>query len=107
MAFALPGRPRQLSRSKQFAKKKRTPKRIRIKVEGEVVAGVHTPESISVTIAKAADLYLDGRKLRGLERWTTNAYSSYIENHIKPLMGAEKLATLTMPAVDHFAETSD
>jgi len=91
-------------RSKQFAKK-RDAEAFRIKVEAEVVAGVHTPESTSLTVAEAAKLYLDGRKLRDLERSTTNAYSSYIDCHIVPLMGAEKLATLTMPAVNKFAET--
>jgi integrase len=90
-------------RSKQF-KKWKDAEAFRIKVESEVASGVHTPESTSVTVARAADLFLDGRKLRELERASIADLASHIENHIKPLLGTEKLATLTMPAVNDFAE---
>ena len=93
-----------VERNKQFDKKADA-EAYRIKVETEVVAGVHTPESTSVTVAQAADLFLDGRKLRDLERSSLDAYDGHIENHIKPLMGADKLSALTMPAVNAFAET--
>jgi integrase len=92
------------SRSKQFAKRKDA-EAFRIKVESEVVAGVHTPESTSVTVAQAADLFLDGRKLRDLEPTSLRQYDAHIRLHIKPLLGADKLSKLTKPSVQLFGET--
>jgi len=91
-------------RRKNF-KKKADAEAYRIKVEGEVVAGVHTADSVSVTIAQAADLFLEGRKARELERSSIDQYNGHIENHLKPLIGATKLSRLTMPDVKAFAET--
>lgn len=93
-----------VERNKQFDKKADA-EAFRIKVEGEVVAGVHTPDSVSVTVAKAADLFLDGRKLRDLEPSSLRQYDAHIRLHIKPLMGADKLSKLAKPSVQLFAET--
>jgi hypothetical protein len=66
--------------------------------EGEVVRGVHTPESTSITVAEAARLWLKRGELEQLERSTLRQFANHVERHIAPLIGAVKLAKLATPA---------
>ena len=90
-------------RSKQF-KKKADAEAYRIKVEGEVVAGVHSVLSTSITVGEACDRFLTERRSRDIEPTTVNQYETHIRLHIKPIIGGDKLAALTMPGVKAFVE---
>jgi integrase len=72
--------------------------------EGEIVRGVHTPESTSVTVAKAAQLWLKRGELEKLERSTLRQYRTHAHQHILPLIGAVKLARLSTPVVQAFRD---
>ena len=53
-----------------------------------VRAGTHTADSKSVTVAKAAELWLESCEAAGLERTTIAAYRQHAELHIVPMLGA-------------------
>ena len=73
-------------------------------VGGEIVRGVHTPESTSITVAAAAELWLQRGELERLERSTLRQYRNHVALHIVPLIGAVKLARLSTPAVQAFRD---
>lgn len=85
-------------RSKQFARKKDA-ESWAINALAEVQRGVHTPDSISVTVAKAAELWLESVRASDREPTTLAAYEQHIRLHIVPLCGALKLSQLTAPKV--------
>jgi hypothetical protein len=72
--------------------------------EGEVVRGVHTPESITITVAAAAQLWLKRGELEKLERSSLWQYRNHVDLHIAPLIGAVKLASLSTPVVQAFRD---
>lgn len=69
-----------------------------------VRAGTHTADSKSVTVAKAADLWLESCEAAGLERTTMVAYRQRADLHITPILGALKLSQLTVPVVRGFED---
>jgi integrase len=69
----------------------------------EVKEGTHTAPSASITVSQAASLWLERAELEGLERSTTKSYVGHLRWHINPLLGAMKLADLTTPRVQAFA----
>src|SRR6478672_5697199 len=56
-----------------------------------VRAGTHTADSKSVTVAKAAELWLASCDTAGLERTTTKAYREHVNLRIVPILGALRL----------------
>src|SRR4051794_25483893 len=90
-------------RQKQF-ERKGDAEAYRIKVGWEVSQGTHTPDSASITVAKAADLWIERARQQQLERSTIKSYEEIARLHIKPFVGAEKLSKLTMPAVQAFLD---
>jgi integrase len=89
---------------KTFAKKKEADSWL-VTAQGEVKRGVHTPESASVTIATAADIWIEKGELENLERSTLRQYRNHVDLHIKPSrIGAEKLARLSTPAIEAFRD---
>src|SRR6476660_292603 len=76
----------------------------RIKVEGEVVAGLHTPDANSITVADAADVWLAAAEAGGCDRSTLKTYGEIVSAHIKPLVGTEKLSRLSAPKVVAFRD---
>jgi integrase len=68
----------------------------------EVSRGVHTPASVSITVAEAGDLWLSQGETDGLEGSTLMQYRQHVEYHIKPLIGAVKLADLSPGMVQSF-----
>jgi integrase len=70
----------------------------------EVAAGVHTPDSASITVAEAADLWLARCERDGLERTTILAYQQHVDLHIVPYIGTVKLSRLSTPAVNAFRD---
>src|SRR5947207_13081239 len=75
-----------------------------VTARGEVARGVHTPENASITVAEAAELWLQTGELQKLERSTLRQYRNHIVLHINPLIGREKLARLSSPMVESFRD---
>ena len=69
-----------------------------------VRAGTHTADSKSVTVAKAADLWLESCEAAGLERASTVAYRQVADLHITPVLGGLRLSQLTVPLVRGFED---
>jgi integrase len=70
----------------------------------DVRAGLHVPDSQSVMVAQAAQLWLQSREAAGLERTTLAAYRQHVALHIDPLLGPVKLSQLSIPAVRTFED---
>src|SRR5262245_38992561 len=88
---------------KTFARKKDADA-YHAKVTVDVRAGTHTPESNSITIAAAGQLWLDRADRVGLERATTEQYRQHLELHIAPLIGKVKLGQFTLPMARAFED---
>jgi integrase len=67
-------------------------------------AGMHTADSKSVTVAKAAELWLESCEGAGLERASTVAYRQVADLHITPILGELRLSQLTVPLVRGFED---
>ncbi len=88
---------------KTFAKKRDADAHHAI-VGAAVRAGTHTADSKSVTVAKAAELWLESCDAAGLERTTVCGYRQHADLHIIPVLGALRLSQLTVPIVRGFEE---
>ena len=75
-----------------------------VTIQGEVVRGVHTPESASITVAEAARLWIAKSELEKLERSTLRQYANHVKLHINPLIGTVKLARLSTPMIEGFRD---
>jgi integrase len=90
-------------RAKQFSRK-RDAEAWATSAAWQVSQGVHTADSQSVTVATAAELWIKRAEAEGRERSTVKQYRELARLHIIPLIGAEKLSRLTMPAVEAFRD---
>lgn len=70
----------------------------------EVREGTHVADRDTVTVGKAAKLWVISGQNAGLERSTINQRISHVEHHIKPLIGDMLLSRLTVPAVRDFED---
>jgi integrase len=76
-----------------------------VTARGEVARGVHTPENASITVAEAAEIWMEKGTLEKLERSTLRQYRNHVDLHIKPSrIGNEKLARLSTPAIEAFRD---
>jgi integrase len=75
-----------------------------VTTRGEVSRGVHTPENASITVAEAAELWLQTGELEKLERATLKQYNYHVVLHINPLIGREKLARLSSPMIESYRD---
>ncbi len=90
-------------RFKQFPTK-REAEAFLLQARSQVAAGVHTPDSVSPTVAEAAELWLQRCERDRLERTTIEQYRGHVELHIAPQIGAVKLSRLTAPLVNEFVD---
>ncbi|MEJ6594675.1 tyrosine-type recombinase/integrase [Parasphingorhabdus sp.] len=90
-------------RFKQFARKKDADAWITT-AAWEVSKGLHTPDSQSVTVSIAADLWIGKAEAEDRERGTIEQYRQLARLHIKPLLGAERLSRLTRPRIEAFRD---
>jgi len=90
-------------RLKTFARKKDADA-YHAKVAVDVRAGIHTPDSSSITVAAAGKLWLARAGTDGLERATVDQYQSHLNSHIVPLIGEVKLTQLSVPMVRGFED---
>src|SRR3981189_3818237 len=75
-----------------------------VSTRSEVSRGVHTPENASITVAEAAELWLQTGELEKLERATLKQYNYHVVLHINPLIGREKLARLSSPIIESYRD---
>jgi integrase len=75
------------------------------KTKVDTAAGIHVPDSASITVKQAAKDWLAAAEEVGLERSTTTQYRQHVDLHIVPLIGRVKLSQLTTARVRAF-ETS-
>jgi integrase len=75
-----------------------------VTTRGEVARGVHTPENASITVAEAAEIWIEKGKLEKLERSTLLHYGNHVKLHINPLIGNVKLARLSTPAIEAYRD---
>ena len=90
-------------RHRQF-RTKREADAFHTKARTEVAAGVHTPDSVAITVAEATDLWLTRCERDALERSTILAYQQHVELHILPHLATTKLSRLSVPAVNAFRD---
>jgi integrase len=68
-------------------------------------AGIHTPDSKSLTVAKASELWFESCEAAKLERSTlTSSCRIVLDKHILPLMGAVKISAMTVPMARAFED---
>jgi integrase len=70
----------------------------------ELAQGVHTPASMSPTIAEASQLWIAHCERQGLEPTTVTNYMQHVDLHITPFIGSVKLSELTTTAVNAFID---
>jgi len=70
----------------------------------DVGLGVHTAPSKSITVREAGDLWIETGENNELERTTLDSYEQHLRLHIVPLLGNEKLASLTTAAIRNFED---
>jgi integrase len=89
--------------TKQFPTKKAADAWL-LQARGEVRDGIHTPDSSSITIAEAADEWVERARLFGRTRSTVAKYEWAVRMHVKPLLGHVRLAQLTTPLVADYRD---
>lgn len=96
-------------RLKTFARKKEADAYLML-AGHEVRRGIHTPDSVSTTIAKAAHAFIKrceqgaGRRGGELEQSTIRQYKQHVNLHIVPRVESEKLSKLNGPRVQALAD---
>lgn len=75
-----------------------------IDAQSDLKRGLHTASSVSPTVKEAAALWIERCKAKKLEPMTIKGYEEHVDLHIVPFIGAKKLADLTVPAVNAFAD---
>lgn len=90
-------------RFKQFDRKKDADA-WRVDTSFDVSRGVHTADSQSITVAEAAQRWMDAAINRGCRRSTLHGYDNLSRLHICPFIGSIKLSALTRPMVVQFRD---
>jgi integrase len=70
----------------------------------QVAAGVHTPDSVSPTVAEAGEMWLKRCERDKLEATTLRQYRTHLTLHITPRIGSMKLSRITAPSVNAFVD---
>lgn len=89
--------------TKQFKRKKDADAWL-VGASWQVSQGTHTADSQSITVSKAAELWLTRCEREGLERSTREAYEQHVRLHIEPVCGSRKLSQITRPIAEGFRD---
>jgi Phage integrase, N-terminal SAM-like domain len=73
-------------------------------VKIDVSRGTHTPESRSITVVEAAQLWLTTCENHGVERTTLTMYRQHVHLHIVPYLGRVKLSQLSTTLIRDFED---
>jgi integrase len=76
----------------------------RVQVEGELANGIHIPDAASVTVSRAADIWIASCEAAGCDRGTLKTYREIVNRHIRPHLGNEKLSRVSSPRVIEFRD---
>jgi hypothetical protein len=90
-------------RTKQFDRK-RDAERFLEETKRAVRHGTHIADRDSVTVADAAERWIDTCKLKNRERSTLRQYRNHIDNHIVPAIGSILLTRMTKATVTDFRD---
>jgi integrase len=90
-------------RTETYARKKDADER-HAAIKVEVSKGIHTPSGGSITVAQAANDWINFVEIENRERSTLALYRRVVEQHIVPRIGSEKLAKLTNPRINVFRD---
>lgn len=90
-------------RFKQFPTKKEADAFL-VQARTQVAQGTHTPDSVSPTVAEAAEMWLQRCERDRLEATTLRQYRAHVRIHIVPFIGAMRLSRITAPAVNAFID---
>lgn len=90
-------------RQKTFASKKEADAWL-VDARHDMKRGVHTPDSASITVAEAGEIWLLHCERERLERSTIKQRREHLGLHIAPFLGDVKLSQLTAPMVVGFTE---
>ncbi|MCW3796486.1 site-specific integrase [Sphingomonas sp. BN140010] len=90
-------------RGKQFARKKDAEAWL-TQAAWHVSQGTHTADSQSITVAKAAEQWIERGRRDGLEPTTIAAYDQHARLHLVPLCGSKRLSQLTTPMVEGYRD---
>ncbi|WP_417794230.1 tyrosine-type recombinase/integrase [Terasakiella pusilla] len=91
-------------RAKTFKTQKEA-KKWATKAAYDLSMGMHTPESVSITIEQAGNLWVQRAERDKRELSTIRQYNSHLTHHINPRLGNIKLSNLTTPMVEDFADS--
>jgi integrase len=75
-----------------------------VQARTQVAAGVHTPDSVSPTVAEAGEMWLKRCERDKLEATTLRQYRTHLTLHITPRIGSMKLSRITAPSVNAFVD---
>ncbi len=95
----------QGKRQRQSFDKKKDADAFLLKAMGEVRDGVHVPDSETITVSAAGNLWLKSGAADGLERTTLDQRRQHLHLHIAPFIGNTKLNKLTVPSIRAFQDT--
>jgi integrase len=71
----------------------------------EVKRGIHTPARDSMTVAEAAEIWMERGESEKLERGTLRNYREHVDKYVVPELGGEKLARLTTPRIEAYKDS--
>jgi integrase len=90
-------------RHKQFPTKKAADAFL-VGARYEVAQGTHTPPSAKTMVADAVQHWLDHSSAEGIDAMTLRTYAAVARHHVTPILGREKLAKLTRPAIERYRD---
>jgi integrase len=70
------------------------------KAEPEVDQGIHVADRESLTVAVAAELWLQNCRVNKLKSATLRQYGNHVRIHIVPAIGTKKLSELSRPQIE-------
>ncbi len=91
-------------RRQQTFKRKRDASDRLDEIKSEQRAGVHTPNSVSITVDEAGKIWIAACKTNNLERATVREYENHLKLHIKPYLGDRKLSQLKRPMIKMYVD---
>lgn len=91
-------------RQRQTFRLKKDAETFLLKAQGEVRDGIHVPDSATITVEEAGNLWIKSGAAAGLERTTLDQRRQHLKLHIVPFIGRDKLNKITVPYVRTFQD---
>jgi integrase len=70
----------------------------------EIREGLHTPASMSITVAECFQRWIEHCEAEGLEFSTIRQRRQHLRLHIGPFIGHQRLSDLTVPRINEFLD---